>query len=210
VKDADVPVMIAECGMSGNSQRWTMNSNNEIVNLDTNLCLSAVDCNVANGAQLTLSPCNINSSCSANEWTYTSSNYLTSNEDDSNCLDVWDFTGPLVDFWDCNGGVNQQWTFNKTDSSLRSEGQCLSYNPNYDQQIWFVPMADKSIVVILLNTGAAETMINCDFTLFGWTSNTMVYIRDLWLHEPLGYYTGSFAASIASHDVLMIQLTPTS
>jgi hypothetical protein len=33
-------------------------------------------------------------------------------------------------------------------------------------------------------------------------------VRDLWAHEDLGVFTGSFVARVDPHDVMMVRLTP--
>jgi alpha-galactosidase len=74
------------------------------------------------------------------------------------------------------------------------------------QQVWRVKNADNSYTVALFNldTAAATVKANwSDLGFSGWAT-----VRDLWSHGDLGFYNGSFSASLASHASRLFKVTP--
>jgi len=78
------------------------NSARKAVSWNGTLCLD-----YANEQQLTLKACD---GTSTQTFTY-SDTTKTLKTPGNQCLDIWDWAGPRVDIFSCNGGVNQQFTF---------------------------------------------------------------------------------------------------
>lgn len=70
------------------------------------------------------------------------------------CLDLYDFTGPVVQMYECNGGNNQNWTVN-SDGTITSDGLCLTADSNSDAplEVWAGPLSDGSVATLLFNRG---------------------------------------------------------
>jgi alpha-galactosidase len=62
--------------------------------------------------------------------------------------------------------------------------------------------------VILLNRGSGEQQITATWEDLGSPSNLSASVRDLWQHKDLGKLTGKFAATVASHGVVMVTVKP--
>ena len=46
-----------------------------------------------------------------------------------------------------------------------------------------------------------------DWTQLGWDQNASVSVRDVWAHEDVGVFTGSYETSVDGHDVFMFVAT---
>ncbi len=77
-----------------------------------------------------------------------------------------------------------------------------------DLEVWARPLADGSRAVILFNRSAAPASISVAWPELGLTTRVKAEVRDLWAHKSLGRKTGSFAATIAPHGVVMVKVTP--
>ncbi len=77
-----------------------------------------------------------------------------------------------------------------------------------DLEVWARPLADGSRAVILFNRSAAPASVSVAWPELGLTTRVKAEVRDLWTHESLGRKTGSFAATIAPHGVVMVKVTP--
>jgi len=83
------------------------------------------------------------------------------------------------------------------------------YNKN-DMQIWARPLVDKSVAVVFFYAGSDGTPVpmSTNFTAIG-LSATKASVRDLFLHQDLGVFQGSFtAANVNPHGVVMVKITP--
>ena len=125
-------------------------------------------------------------------------------------MDVYYFTGPNVDAYTCNGGANQAWSFNPSDSTFRSKqtGECLTSKPQLE--VWAGPLTDGSQAVVLLNrVDSGAEPITVQWTDIGFSASQQALVSDLWKHEDLGTFTGSYTSSnINAHSVQMLKITP--
>lgn len=55
---------------------------------------------------------------------------------DGQCVDLYDFTGPIVQTFTCNGGVNQKWTYSATSKTFSSGGVCMGVGSVGDLEVW--------------------------------------------------------------------------
>ena len=73
-------------------------------------------------------------------------------------------------------------------------------------------MLDGSQAVVFFNrTGSAASM-NITATELGWSATAPINVRDLWQHQDLAPFTGTFTKSVASHaaEVYRMSTTPIS
>ena len=74
-------------------------------------------------------------------------------------------------------------------------------------QIWAKPMSDGSQAVGLFNLGSSPAQVTvhfADLSLSGQQS-----ARDLWRQKTLGKFTGFYTATVNSHGVDLVKITPT-
>jgi len=81
-------------------------------------------------------------------------------------------------------------------------------------QVWAGPLADGSRAVILFNRHTPYTdyneTIRVFFTDLGYPLGTVAKVRDLFARKDLGSFSNSFTASVPSHTVVFIKVTPAS
>ena len=136
-------------------------------------------------------------------------------EASGDCVDVYDFDGPVVQSYACNGGDNQQFVF--ADGLLvAGSGQCLAVRQGSpaggaEVQVWAKTMSKGAVAVLVLNgVPRAQPPQTVTFTLqqVGITSNSAT-VRDIWNHKDLGAVTGSVnTGPIQGHDSVFYLITP--
>jgi alpha-galactosidase len=87
----------------------------------------------------------------------------------------------------------------KQGSKVRDDG---------DQEVWARPLADGSRAVILLNRGKKEAQITVNWTEIGYPKTLEAKLRELWQHKDMGAFKGSYTATVASHGIVMVKITP--
>jgi len=75
-----------------------------------------------------------------------------------------------------------------------------------DQDVFVKPLQDGRVAVVMVNRGKDGQTITLNWADAGLAADKSVAIRDLWQHKDLGKFTGSFAAPVPSHGVVMITL----
>ncbi len=80
---------------------------------------------------------------------------------------------------------------------------------NGNLEVWVKPLGcggtDKAVV--LFNRGTAKANISVSFSSIGLSGTATA--RDLWALKDLGSFTGSFAADVESHGVVMVKMVKT-
>ncbi|ETO10231.1 hypothetical protein RFI_27149 [Reticulomyxa filosa] len=81
-----------------------------------------------------------------------------------------------------------------------------------NQNVYGTPLSNDGYAIVFLNRwNNSAVNIPVTWTQLGLNSDTSYSIRDLWAHEDLGVYKGSFTAEqVSPHGVMMVRLTPTS
>lgn len=115
----------------------------------------------------------------------------------SKCLDVWQYTGPQVDLYTCNGGANQQWKVQGSQlvSQYPPGDLCLSaVAPSAVScaNVWGRPLNDSSAAIAFVNNGpaGANVSVTCDSACFAGVNLTLpsiksLTVRDLWAHRNI-------------------------
>jgi len=133
----------------------------------------------------------------------------------NHCLDVWDFAGPRVDLFGCNGGTNQKFDISPT-GVIESQGKrCLELTPNSPGggptggstlQLWAKPVEDG--VAILLINAASFVNATTAVTLADLNVTGTVKLRDVWNHKDAGTATTSFDVTVPAEDSIFMVLSP--
>jgi alpha-galactosidase len=77
-----------------------------------------------------------------------------------------------------------------------------------DSEVWAKQLKDGSRAVILFNRGTTDAQISVAWEDLGYPAHLSAAVRDLWGKKDLGKFTGSFAAKVAAHDVVMVKIAP--
>jgi alpha-galactosidase len=90
--------------------------------------------------------------------------------------------------------------------SLGREGERV--RKNGDLEVWARQLNDGSRAVVLLNRSSAGAEVFANWEDLGYPEHLRASVRDLWQHDDLGKFSGKFSASVASHGVVMVTVTP--
>jgi alpha-galactosidase len=75
-------------------------------------------------------------------------------------------------------------------------------------EVWSKRLEDGSQAVALLNRGRGEAQVAVSWTELGLPYDSEPAVRDLWSGKDLGRVKSVFAATVPSHDVLLVKVTP--
>lgn len=203
-------VVAVPCDSSKTSQQWNIMPDKTIRNGATGLCLDVFNCETDDGAYVQTDDCHPGNpkycqSGKNQEWTVRSDGTIITSLN-GHCLDVWDFSGPAVDSWTCNGGANQKFNISSADKSIRSEGLCLDIAGNLE--VWAGQLSGGAYAVVLFNRSPSQASITAHWKDIGIPDGKSYVARDLWKHQDLGKFSSSYTATVPSHAVNMIKLTP--
>ena len=93
--------------------------------------------------------------------------------------------------------------------SSKPRGQYLTVE--LELEIWAGPLEGGSQAVVLLNRGDNDNEhITVKWTDIGFPADHSASVRDLWAHQDLGVFKGSFTSPmIVPHAVMMLKITLT-
>jgi alpha-galactosidase len=77
-----------------------------------------------------------------------------------------------------------------------------------DLEVWSKQLADGGRAVVLFNRGAQPAEMAAKWTEIGYPDKLSAEVRDLWTHKSLGRKKGGFSATVPSHGVVMVRVTP--
>jgi alpha-galactosidase len=77
-----------------------------------------------------------------------------------------------------------------------------------DLEVWSKELGDGSRAVILLNRGSGENEISFKWDEIGYPNQLSAKVRDLWAHKDAGQFAGGYKATVASHAVVMVRVSP--
>jgi alpha-galactosidase len=83
----------------------------------------------------------------------------------------------------------------------------IAEQPSPGLQVWVKPLAGGARAVLLLNRTDAEAPMRADWSAVGLRAGR-AKVRDLWAHEDRGTFTGSYTATVPSHAVALVTLSP--
>ncbi len=122
-----------------------------------------------------------------------------------------DFVGPHLNTFSCDTQPDQAWIFNISEGIVQNKfnGQCLTVEA--ELEVWTAPLADSTLAVLLFNRGnTGSEPITVKWSDIGFPANQSATVRDLWAHQDLGTFTGSYTSpDIDHHAVMMLKMTLT-
>ena len=74
-------------------------------------------------------------------------------------------------------------------------------------EVWVKPLAGGARAVLLLNRTGAAAAMRADWYAVGLPTGR-ARVRDLWAHADRGTFTGSYGATVPSHGVVLVTITP--
>jgi alpha-galactosidase len=77
-----------------------------------------------------------------------------------------------------------------------------------DLEVWAKQLKDGTRAVVLFNRSAAASDVSVSWEEIGYPAHLSAVVRDLWAKKDLGNFVGSFKATVPSHGVVMIKVTP--
>ena len=77
-----------------------------------------------------------------------------------------------------------------------------------DLEIWTKDLHDGSRAVVLFNRSEQDQDVAVHWPEIGYTATLDAHVKDLWAHEALGSFQGSYSATVPSHGVVMLRITP--
>jgi len=79
---------------------------------------------------------------------------------------------------------------------------------NGDHEIFMKPLANNEIAVVMFNRGGGSAGMTVNWSDLGLLPGENMLVRDLWEHADKGTYTNSYSATVNSHDVVMLRISP--
>ena len=86
-------------------------------------------------------------------------------------------------------------------------GKQASPNKSGDLETWIKPLADGSVAVGVVNLGSTATTAKVSAQQLG-VNSKKPKARDLWAHADVQFANGEYSASVPSHGVLMLRVSP--
>ena len=191
------------CNASDPRQRWVSNGNGSSIALagDASTVLDGWQCSTADNTPVYGAPPDgAGAKCAGRNqnWSWRPDGTIV-NVNSNTCLDVYNYNGPNVDLWTCNGGANQKWSL--TPEGLLQSAQ--TFTPRLCAaavtpaaaactNVWARPLVDGSVAFVFVNNGAANATVTCDaacFSAMNVTGSGSVSIRDLWEHAVVATLT---------------------
>ena len=125
------------------------------------------------------------------------------------CVEVESYSGPIVDANKCTGNHNQAWSIDEKFSNLKYFELCITPEKLDDIiEVWAGELKNGDYVVLLLNRGKIERIIEAFWYDVGLPADATVKVRDLWKKEDIGEYTKSFSSVVAPHSSRLLRITP--
>lgn len=193
--------------MDSYPQIFKLNNQGQLKTVDGK-CLQVTSCTAKNHATVAVQPCgSAFSTCNGlnQQWHYDSFNRVwVSGLDSKYCLSTRDV---FVDLQPCSGAT--QWNSLPGSDMIVAVNnqQCLTFKPQPNIEVWAGPIVGNAVAVILFNRGSKPETITADFPRVGYSAPTAA-VRDLWKHQNMGTFTGSYSATVQPHSVVMVTLSP--
>jgi len=79
---------------------------------------------------------------------------------------------------------------------------------NGDLEVWAGPLKGGSVAVVLFNRSGSSSQITAAWADIGLKNGVLAQVRDLWAHKDLGNFSNNFSATVQSHGVVVVKITP--
>jgi alpha-galactosidase len=77
-----------------------------------------------------------------------------------------------------------------------------------EAEVWSKVLQDGSRAVVLFNRSSKPDEIAVQWTEIGYPSHLKAKVRDIWATRDAGTFSKGYSASVPSHGVVMIRVTP--
>jgi len=195
-----------DCNSSDDTQiGFSFDTSTGTVMTPGGLCLDATT-----GAELMGVKC---SGSSNQKFTYTAAQELKASN--GQCVDVYDFSGPVLELYSCNSGCNQHFTF-PADGTFRdtcNPQKCIAARQDSPSggdilQLWAKPQLKGAVAAFVLNSDPSNAY-TVDIDLKSLNITSTVTVRDIWQRKDLGTASGTFTTdAIPGYDSRMYLFTP--
>eukprot|EP00823_Brevimastigomonas_motovehiculus_P007914 TRINITY_DN70_c0_g1_i1.p1 TRINITY_DN70_c0_g1~~TRINITY_DN70_c0_g1_i1.p1 ORF type:complete len:524 (-),score=120.74 TRINITY_DN70_c0_g1_i1:421-1992(-) len=214
-------IVVETCSPSEASQQWVFNTTDgRIVNVDGRV-FDIKECGTSAGGDpvLAFAPHNEKNdgkTCKGlnQKWTLHPEDNTIRSQLSGFCLDVYDFSGPNVQAYPCNGGTNQKWVFQPTDKTLRvadDSNRCAAIGkqtPSGDREVWSGFLDNGDIAVVLFNRHATSTLdVTATWSMIE-LHTPAAKVRDVLARRDLGTFQSQFTAHLKPHSVQFLRITP--
>lgn len=193
-------VRAAPCDASNPMMQWQYSATTGLITLRSNSSwvLDAFGCGKADGTPVAVYPPDgPGGTCGGRnqQWQRNADGTIT-NDFSGSCLDVFDWTGPAVDTYTCNGGSNQHFTLSPAsgllataDGGAGKPSLCIAADPSAAMctNVWGRTLADGFAIGMVNNAGSALP-ITCDAACFAQLplAGATYDVRDIWAHASVG------------------------
>eukprot|EP00750_Incisomonas_marina_P015620 INCI18401.3.p1 GENE.INCI18401.3~~INCI18401.3.p1 ORF type:complete len:524 (+),score=65.40 INCI18401.3:372-1943(+) len=131
------------------------------------------------------------------QWVVQTNGTIT-NSNNGKCLDVWDFTGPKVDVYACNGGSNQHFEQLSWGGLMTSDKLCLAVQEDQAcTNVWGRAIDQDKRVLSFVNNGPDCVNVTCDNTCFEALNISKAVatltVRDVWKHADIATIHAPFS-----------------
>jgi hypothetical protein len=132
-----------------------------------------------------------------------SADFTTADPQARDCFDVLH----NADVW----SVNQDPAGQAAALVLQTSRTGLNVTTDITAQIWVRPLTwsgpGAAYAAVLLNRDTSPQPLTLSWSAMGWGGDVTADVKDLWLHQDMGQFTGSYTTTVASHDVAFVVLT---
>jgi len=78
-----------------------------------------------------------------------------------------------------------------------------------DYNAYSGPLEGGAVALVLLNRGNQSGVVGVSWQELGLSLTQKYVVRDLWAHKDIGTFVGAYNATVASHGVSFVTMTPT-
>jgi hypothetical protein len=191
------------CSNSQRQRGWTVDASSKAVKWTT-MCADARD-----SREIQLYPCT-----GSNDQQFSYSSQTRNILHGTQCLDVYNNAGPIVELFGCHDGKNQRWTFNADGTVVDEEGHCLEamdVAPGADgMEMWAKPIGKGEVAVLAFSGLAAGSYTaKVTFAAVGLAPASRYHVRDVWGKKDIGYFPDSYTTpAIGPYDSELLVITP--
>ena len=203
-------LIVTEC-TGGDEQKWVFHDDGSIRNLKGDFCVDLPNC--ANGVvNIDVFFCHVGDKAYCGEsknqqWKMDISGAIYSQLNNL-CLDVYNFEGPHVTSYNCNGQTNQKFVYDSNAKTIKNGDRCLQPTSLLESlQVWAGKLEGNAYAVMLLNRGETKADMIARWSEIGLPAGQAV-VRDLWARKDIGTFTDSYTVSVEPHSSYLLKITP--
>jgi alpha-galactosidase len=106
--------------------------------------------------------------------------------------------------------VNQAW-YGFSGSVFKQPSETIVLGEKFDAvpiwQYWYKPISATQVAVLLMNHDSNTNALTLNFSDIPGAPCSSCKVRDIWAHQDLGTFSGSWSTSLASHDSAFLMIS---